>query len=209
MKSLDVCPHQEKEADKKQIRSLVFFTVELLHRPPEEQVRCVRPNTSGQPPFLIAALLPEQHRLSDQDTPWQYCKLVTFSEANTGRPVKTGCNIIFAARRSHCCCVVSTAFLSVDSCNSMLSTEARVSPKNRDKGLHSLRTSTVEVPSFIFFVVTLGTFRRQAAEDLRVYVRGQKMIDSLGCKGGVKTFSAFRTLRTTALCCKLQQDIHF
>lgn len=159
--------------------------------------------------FLIAALLPEQHRLSDQDTPWQYCKLVTFSEANTGRPVKTGCNIIFAARRSHCCCAVSTAFLSVDSCNSMLSTEARVSPKNRDKGLHSLRTSTVEVPSFIFFVVTLGTFRRQAAEDLRVYVRGQKMIDSLGCKGGVKTFSAFRTLRTTELCCKLQQDIHF
>lgn len=63
----------------------------------------------------------------------------------------------------------------------MMSAEA-VSLMNGDKGFHSLRTSTVEVPSLIFFVVTLGTFRRQAAEDLRVYVRGQKMIDSLGCR---------------------------
>ncbi len=63
--------------------------------------------------------------------------------------------------------------------NSILSTET-VSLINRDKRSHSLRKNTVEVPSLIFFVVTLGTFRRQAAEDLRVYVRGQKMIDSLG-----------------------------
>lgn len=60
----------------------------------------------------------------------------------------------------------------------MLSTEA-VSLMNRDGALHSLETNSVEVPSLIFFVATLGTFRSQAAEDLRVYVRGQKMIDSL------------------------------
>lgn len=60
----------------------------------------------------------------------------------------------------------------------MLCTEA-VSLMNRDRALHSLETNTVEVPSLIFFVATLGTFRSQAAEDLRVYVRGQKMIDSL------------------------------
>lgn len=50
---------------------------------------------------------------------------------------------------------------------------------NRDRALHSLEKNTVEVPSLIFFVETLGTFRSQAAEDLRVYVRGQKMTDSL------------------------------
>lgn len=66
---------------------------------------------------------------------------------------------------------------------------------NRKGPFHSLRTNTLKVPSLIFLVVTLGTFGRQPVEDLRVYVRGQKMIDSLGCREDWKTFSALETFR--------------
>lgn len=79
-------------------------------------------------------------------------------------------------------------------CNSMLSIQVS-SLMNRKGAFHSLRTNTLKVPSLIFLVVTLGTFGRQPVEDLRVYVRGQKMIDSLGCREDWKTFSALETFR--------------
>lgn len=63
----------------------------------------------------------------------------------------------------------------------MLSIEA-VPPMKRERALRSLGENTAEAPSLLFFVVTWGTFRRQAAEDLRGYVRGQEMIDSMGCR---------------------------
>lgn len=97
-------------------------------------------------------------------------------ETDWQQPFTVAGNIITTSG-SHSSSVVS---ICVGSCNNMMSTEAGFL-MNR-KGFHSLRTGTVKVPSLIFFVVTLGTFRRQAAEDLRVYVRGQKMIDSQGCR---------------------------
>lgn len=59
--------------------------------------------------------------------------------------------------------------------NNILSTET-VALMKRDKRFHSLRISAGKVTMLIFFVITLGTFRKKAAEDLRVHVRGQKTI---------------------------------
>lgn len=147
-------PTLGEETDKERIRSLVQF-----------MLSCYGPNMSHLCNVSFTASLPEQQGLFDYAsntlltlTLLQW--VVTFLQIRV---------------------VVSISIAICISSNSMLSTEA-FSRMNRDKGFHGLRTSTAEVPSLIFFVVTLGTFRRQAAEGLRVYVRGQKMIDSLGCR---------------------------
>lgn len=63
----------------------------------------------------------------------------------------------------------------------MLSTEAVFSDE-QSQGISEPQDKDCRSTISHFLCGNFGTFRRQAAEDLRVYVRGQKMIDSLVCR---------------------------